>query len=80
MLLVFYEVFALIEKDLAEKQDAWCRATEDTCASTRILEYRIKWHTNSGTIVFSIISVTGEDENTNGNSETRAALVESYVV
>lgn len=39
----------------------------------------MKLNTNSSTF-FSIISVTGEDENTNGNSQTKAALVEAYVV
>lgn len=36
--------------------------------------------TNSSTLPPAIISVTAEEENTNGNSQTKAALVEAYVV
>lgn len=69
-----------MKKDLAENQDAPLRATEDMGNNGRIVGYRMKWNTNSSTIFFPISSVTGEDENTNGNSETRAALVEAYAV
>lgn len=64
---MFYKVLAYLKKDLAENQDALLRATEEMGNNGKILEGWMKLNTNSSTF-FSIISVTGEDENTNGNS------------